>query len=435
VTVVSSNFTGTLDLQEGLVRFSTANLLPNAIISNISDTQGTLSLSNSVDQTFNGPVFLGGAGTLLFAGTGNATFTNSVTLSSLKRISQSSTRTLAFLGPIGGTGGIQKLGSGFLFLAGTNSYSGDTIVGNGTVTINDFSQLGSAATPISLGGTTVGAALVINSANQATTRGITVNPFGGTLSYAGNLTVGAITGANVASGTLTKVGAGILTTGPIQVGTLNATTGAVVTTPNGTEAGTNRLGTLILGGSAGSWTSQLDLNNNNLVIDYSGASPLATVADQIKSGWASGSWTGQGITSGSAAAVAAGASLHKTALGFAEASTLAISTFSGQNLDTDAVVVRYTYYGDANVDGVVNALDFNALASSYGSTGSWVNGDSNYDGQINSLDFDAVSLNFNRNIAAAPALGSVVPEPIVATAVMMLGTCVLMRRRRVNEHA
>src|SRR5205823_4984434 len=60
MTVVSSNFTGTLDLQEGLVRFSTANLLPNAVISNIADSQGTLSLSNSVDQTFNGPLYLGG---------------------------------------------------------------------------------------------------------------------------------------------------------------------------------------------------------------------------------------------------------------------------------------------------------------------------------------------------------------------------------------
>ena len=52
---------------------------------------------------------------------------------------------------------------------------------------------------------------------------------------------------------------------------------------------------------------------------------------------------------------------------FAEASTLGITSFDGQSVDASTIVMRYTFMGDANLDGLVNALDFNALASNYGS--------------------------------------------------------------------
>jgi hypothetical protein len=82
------------------------------------------------------------------------------------------------------------------------------------------------------------------------------------------------------------------------------------------------------------------------------------------------------------------------------------------------VTVGYTYYGDANVDGIVNALDFNAVASHFGALSGklWYEGDFNYDGRVNSLDFNAVAINFNQVLAAAPAasaLGVLVPEPAV----------------------
>ena len=53
-----------------------------------------------------------------------------------------------------------------------------------------------------------------------------------------------------------------------------------------------------------------------------GATPLPTVFDQIKTAYAGGPWTGNGITS--AAAAATSASPNKTALGYGENSSPAL---------------------------------------------------------------------------------------------------------------
>src|SRR5205814_3756286 len=51
--------------------------------------------------------------------------------------------------------------------------------------------------------------------------------------------------------------------------------------------------------------SKLDLSNNHMIVDYSGASPMATIQSLIKTGCNNGTWTGNGITSSHAAAIAA----------------------------------------------------------------------------------------------------------------------------------
>ena len=64
-------------------------------------------------------------------------------------------------------------------------------------------------------------------------------------------------------------------------------------------------------------------------------------------------------------------------------------------------LVRYTLAGDANLDGKVNALDFDALASNFGGAGSfWTQGDFNYDGAVTSMDFVALAMNFNSTLPA-----------------------------------
>jgi hypothetical protein len=70
-------------------------------------------------------------------------------------------------------------------------------------------------------------------------------------------------------------------------------------------------------------------------------------------------------------------------------------------------------YGDANDDGFVNALDFNALASHFSQTGqTWITGDFNQDGLVNGLDFNALASNFGQTPSAGPAIGSnAVPNP------------------------
>jgi hypothetical protein len=147
----------------------------------------------------------------------------------------------------------------------------------------------------------------------------------------------------------------------------------------------------------------LNVGDNALVLDYSGLSPIAGVQSLLQRGFNGGAWNGRGLTSS-----LANASMF--ALGFAEASAVAPGgSFAGQNVDATSVVVKFTRYGDANLDGTVNTADFTALAGNFGRTDRlWNNGDLNYDRGVNSSDFTLLAANFGKSVPppSAPAVAS-----------------------------
>jgi hypothetical protein len=181
----------------------------------------------------------------------------------------------------------------------------------------------------------------------------------------------------------------------------------------------------------------LDLTDNALVT--SGLNSYYTYSELIgviKSGYNGGAWNGVGIMSSSAAANPG----H--ALGVAKATDVFQNfpaTFMGQTVDADAVLVRYTRYGDANLDGMINLNDFNRLASSFGTNGkTWSQGDFNYDGTVNLSDFNLLASNFGL-AASSPdgptpqdwsALAAAVPEPALLGVSIVPGLASMRRRRR-----
>jgi hypothetical protein len=102
------------------------------------------------------------------------------------------------------------------------------------------------------------------------------------------------------------------------------------------------------------------VNDNDVVIDY-GRSPLATVQSLIASGYNTSAWNGTGgITSASQRPLRL---LPETAIGYAEATDLFTTfpaTFSGRSVDSTSILIRYTAAGDANLNGSVDTVDFNA---------------------------------------------------------------------------
>jgi hypothetical protein len=151
-----------------------------------------------------------------------------------------------------------------------------------------------------------------------------------------------------------------------------------------------RLGALTTAG-----TGALDITNNGAIIDYAGASPLSGVRAQVTTGYAGGAWTGGGVRSSSAAANSG------RAVGYGEASALFATfpaTFMGQSVDNTTILLRYTRYGDANLDGQVNLQDFNRLAASFGATGTpvWTQGNFNFNDTINLQDFNLLAANFGQ---------------------------------------
>ena len=172
-------------------------------------------------------------------------------------------------------------------------------------------------------------------------------------------------------------------------------------------------------------SGSFDLNNHDMIIN---AGSITTIAGEIKSAYSNGGWTGSGLTSTSAKTIAADVNnSHKTALGCATAAGINIGTFDGQPVSGSQVLVKYTWSGDANLDGTVNLLDLNALATNFGASSPlWYQGDFNYNSSIDINDFNLLALNFGQVLPASgppvqtpTALGAVVPEPAGVMAVLI----------------
>jgi hypothetical protein len=166
--------------------------------------------------------------------------------------------------------------------------------------------------------------------------------------------------------------------------------------------------------------SAINLNNNDMILDYSGATQLENVRLMLRGGFASGAWIGIGITSGTAAA---GPLAGRTGLGYAEATDLFTTfpaTFSGQQVDNTSILVKFTFYGDANLDGSTNLNDFNVLAANFGQGGRrWVRGDNDYNLTINLADFNLLAAGFGGSgLAPDLAAGGGASRDTVAGAVL-----------------
>jgi hypothetical protein len=150
----------------------------------------------------------------------------------------------------------------------------------------------------------------------------------------------------------------------------------------------------------------LDLTNNRLYIDFGegNTDPVSMVYTLLQSGYNGGAWNGPGIDSSSAAAN------NHYALGYADGYDIV-----APNLSPGQIEIAYTLYGDANLDGTVNASDFSILAAHFGQGAtSWDEGDFDYGGVVNATSFSLLAENFGQGATGA-ANGSV-PSVVVATA-------------------
>ena len=309
--------------------------------------------------------------------------------------------------------GLTKLGSNTLVLSGANTYSGPTTVSAGVLNIPNNTVMGTSGVSVASGAalqlqgglTSVSNALTLNglgvsndgalrsvsgantyaglitlgnnarinnddTANTFTVSNvgtITGSGFGLTVGGAGNTTIASIIGTG--AGTFTKDGAG-------RVYLTGANTYGGLTTVNG--------GVLELAAAAQSVTGGANIEKGQLIFDYPDVA--SSIAAAMQASYNGGLWTGgpfQCTTQDS-----------QHGLGWMD---------TGSN-----VIVMYTLYGDANLDGTVNGGDLNTVLSNFQQTGmTWAQGDFNYDGTVNGGDLNTVLSNFQQHLSVTGA----VPEP------------------------
>ena len=126
-------------------------------------------------------------------------------------------------------------------------------------------------------------------------------------------------------------------------------------------------------------------------------------------------------------------STHLTTLGFVSnddgtgrpiyGAGTTLGLFNGYNPPAASVLVKYTYYGDANLDGRVDGSDYTRIDFGYSNhLSGWSNGDFNYDGVVDGSDYTLIDNAFNNqgaglaNAAAIPASVAVTPSSPPPTA-------------------
>ena len=201
--------------------------------------------------------------------------------------------TFTGLGIIGGTNGVTKTNAGTLTILTTNSYTGATIVGQGTLEVSSLANGGANSgigAALSAAGNLVFESTTLRylGGTASTDRGSTLNGNGATVEVTNSATTLTLNGATVGAGALTKTGPGTLI-----LNVANGHTGGTVVS-NGTlqinnatsfgPAGYTNNGSR-LKFSSGFTASQVVEFNNNCVIDMNGVG--ADIALR-------GAWSGTG---------------------------------------------------------------------------------------------------------------------------------------------
>lgn len=289
-----------------------------------------------------------------------------------------------------------------------NAYGGN-ITGNLNLAKTNAGNLTlSGATLAFTGNTTVtGGSLTVQSPIR--------NP-GGKLSVAGPgtaaLNAGSIAGTNVVSGEFSAIS--VSAAGSVSVAASNRPTVAQTV--------------LITSGVSVAGGASLDLANNDMLVHNGDAAAIGTLVSAWYSG---GLLAGAGLKSSSATAgnyTSLGVALNVDGQGGA-----LYPVFDGQAAAATDVLVKYTYVGDTDLSGAVDATDLaNLLAGMSGHLTGWINGDLNYDGHVDSVDYGLLLgglANQGASLGGPSGASGAVPEPS-NLAWLALAMPALSRRRR-----
>ncbi len=146
-------------------------------------------------------------------------------------------------------------------------------------------------------------------------------------------------------------------------------------------------------------SAKLDLGSNDLIVQNGNLALLTTL---LAGGFNTGQWNGNGIAS----SAAQNDSTHMTALGVLfNGSSLGLpiyTTFDGVAVTKTDVLIKFTYYGDADLSGTINGDDYSQTDNGFNEhLTDWQNGDFMYTGSVNGSDYTVLD---NADVSVIPLL-------------------------------
>jgi autotransporter-associated beta strand protein len=199
--------------------------------------------------------------------------------------------------------------------------------------------------------------------------------------------------------------------------------------------------------------ARIDLKNNKLFT----ASPIGTwngtaytgVQGDVQRAYDFGSWDLPGLMTSENDA---GPTVGTTTIAVSDGASILFlgatetGMFAGQSVTGATTIAVYTYAGDVNFDGLVDASDYGIIDNYFqfpGTTG-YANGDFNYDGVIDAGDYGIIDNTFQLQGAPIPMTGGVagaslsgvtaVPEPASLSVIGLAAAVLMGRRQRRSRH-
>jgi hypothetical protein len=346
-------------------------------------------------------------------------------------------------------------------IAGSATVNGDMNWGNATLSVTGSGALALARTA-GTAQVTPGAILHIGDSSQVLFGGsqdalsdgtdyvnvVNVSTAGNGLvvqGAGGDKNVGGITGTG---NTQVDFGGSLIATS-VRQGTLTvngaakARQAADLVTSGAISPSVSKVNSLVIGGNG-----VLNLTNTRLITNDAQGTESGGTYSGVLGQVQSGRNAGPGIITDEPLYAA-----NQTAVGVATAAEskglvgAATTMWSGQTIDSNDTLVMYTWAGDANLDGKVNADDYASidLYSTIPGEDTWNHGDFNYNGVINADDYALIDNNVQnlnyvpywttdvlRNLEGGSATAGLtaVPEPASIGLLMVSAAGLLGRRRR-----
>jgi hypothetical protein len=198
---------------------------------------------------------------------------------------------------------------------------------------------------------------------------------------------------NLATATVvvTKTGAGELAVNVLRTTSLSIDAGTLRVLSDGSANATTHLATLVIPGGA-TPVATLDLEDNDMIVTAMGYNVIASRIAHARNG---GTWDQTGITS----TAAASATPKDKTLGVLRGNqylSTGVTLFDGFSVNGSDILVKYTYYGDTDLNGVVNFDDYARTDAGFNSGSTdWFHGDFDYNGLVNFDDYSLIDLAFN----------------------------------------